>query len=240
VAVTDRPTVHVHVLAPMVLELDAVVLAFGLDPGDEPGTFRGRHGSVQVTASGTGIGPELAETVTEALLAVGRPDHVMVAGIAGGLDPALEVGSFVNPEVVIDARDGSRHEHHPVVDRPRSGGLVTTPILTTDPDVVRGFVELGGVAVDMETAAVAAVCERHGVAWSAYRVISDRPSDGLLDDSIIEMTNPDGSADLDVVARRLAEDPELAARLERLARDSTRAARLAADVALEACRRLAN
>ena len=42
----------------------------------------------------------------------------------------------------------------------------------------------GVIAVDMETAAVAAVCARLGVPWSAYRGISDRLVEGIVDEAI--------------------------------------------------------
>jgi len=227
----------------MVNELEAVVEAFALEPDGDGDAYTGRLGEVRVTACGTGIGPELADQVTARVLdglATGVvPDHVMVVGICGGLDPWLEVGTFVNPEVVVDQRDGRAYVHRPPGDRARSGKLLTTPTLITDLDIVQGWRDEGFVAVDMETAAVAALCERAGVPWSAYRCISDRPSDGLIDDVILEMTRPDGSADLDVLRRRLDEDPGLSDRLERLYHDSTLATRVAAAAAVTACGHLA-
>src|SRR6476469_8382533 len=53
----------------------------------------------------------------------------------------------------------------------------------------------GYIALDMETAAVAAVCEARGAQWTVFRSISDRPSDGLVDSTVWEMTEMDGSAD---------------------------------------------
>ncbi len=82
---------------------------------------------------------------------------------------------------------------------------------------------------------MAEVCEAHGCAWSVYRCISDRHFDGLLDERVVAMTNPDGSANLAEVERLMAADPELGGRLERLARDTTRAARLAAEAARRGC-----
>ena len=71
------------------------------------------------------------------------------------------------------------------------------------------------VALDMETAAVAVVCEERNVPWSAFRAISDRPRDKLVDAAVWEMTGPDGSADPDALRRYLATDPDARTRLAR-------------------------
>jgi hypothetical protein len=120
------------------------------------------------------------------------------------------------------------------------GKLVTTEGVTLDPDLCAQFVADGCIAVDMETSAVAEVCEEHGCAWSVYRCIGDRPFDGLVDERVMSLTNPDGSANLADLDRFIAEDPGFVATLERLAADSTNAARLAAEAAVLGCLALDN
>jgi adenosylhomocysteine nucleosidase len=88
------------------------------------------------------------------------------------------------------------------------------------------------VAVDMETAAVAAVCEAAGRPWSAYRSISDYAGEGLVDDELFALTTPDGGADHDALNRYLAEHPEKIAVLERLAAYMTVATEAAAAAAI--------
>jgi hypothetical protein len=87
----------------------------------------------------------------------------------------------------------------------------------------------------MENSAVAEVCEAHGCPWSVYRCIGDRWFDGLLDQRVLSLSNPDGSGNMDELNRLLEEDPELAGKLERLGRDTTLAARLAAEAAVRGC-----
>ena len=87
----------------------------------------------------------------------------------------------------------------------------------------------------MESSAVAEVCSAQGCAWSVYRCIGDRHFDGLLDERIVALTNPDGSGNLDELRRLMAEDPGLAGKLERLSHDSALAARLAAEAAVRGC-----
>jgi len=95
----------------------------------------------------------------------------------------------------------------------------------------RPILDSGYGAVDMEAAGVAEVCERAGVAWSVYRGISDRPDEHIVDQSILELSKPDGSADLVAVGRYLARDPRRARTLAHLNRCMGRAATVAADAA---------
>jgi adenosylhomocysteine nucleosidase len=233
---------HVVVLAPMPLEMEAIVAAFGLRAmtGDPGGDAAGQMGRSRVTATHIGMGPPATRAALTRLLdedaSGGEPvDHVMIAGICGGLDPDVPVGTLINPEEVIDHQSGRTYRHSPPGDAPKSGRLVTTEEATLDLDRSRRFFDQGCVAVDMETSAVAEVCEARGRPWSAYRCIGDRIFDGLLDDRVLAMTNPDGSGNPDELRRLLAEDPALAGRLEKLAKDATGAARLAAEAAVRGC-----
>jgi nucleoside phosphorylase len=233
---------HVAVLAPLPLELDAVAAAFGLDPTDGD-TRTGRVGASAVTAVRIGMGPGTAAAATtrllDALASAGTPvDHVMVAGICGGLDPGIDVGTVLFPEWVVDHATGSAYRPAPVGGEPRVGTLVTTAEVHFDADLSRRLLADGALGVDMESAAVARVCEERGRPWSVHRCISDRWVDGLLDPRVVALTDADGSIDLDAIGRLLADEPELLPRLERLGRDSVLAARRAAEDATRACRAL--
>ncbi|HXA32118.1 MAG TPA: hypothetical protein VNV87_07640 [Acidimicrobiales bacterium] len=239
---TDSGHRQVVILAPMPLELDAIVTAFGLSPangetGDPPS---GQVGGSNVTAIHIGMGPPLTRTATSLLFDETQPghvpvDHVMIAGICGGLDPDLDIGTLVNPEVVIDHSSGMAYRHDPPGDAPRAGKLVTTEGVSLDLALSRRFLADGCIGVDMESSAVAEVCEAQGCPWSVYRCISDRAVDGLLDERIVALTNPDGSPNSAEVERLIAAEPELLDRLVRLANDTTLAARLAAEAALRGC-----
>ena len=80
-------------------ELKAIVKSFGLHatPGDPVFSHSGTAGEWWVGALVTGMGPALAREATRRALSAGSIDHVMVIGIAGGLDPALPVGSLMVP-----------------------------------------------------------------------------------------------------------------------------------------------
>jgi len=231
----------VAVLAPLPLELDAVVSAFGLEPiGSDRTLWTGRCGGSIVTARRPGMGPAAARAATARLFddpppGGGNVDHVMVVGICGGLDPALEVGTVLTPGQVVDLASGATYHHHLPGDLPCSGTLATTEVVTFDPGLNRRLAADGVLGIDMETSAVAEVCEGHGCSWSVYRSISDRYVDGLLDPQIVALTGSDGSVDLDALTRLLADDPGLAPRLERLGLDAALAARRAAEAAVRGC-----
>lgn len=238
---SNRPR-QVVILAPMPLEMDAITSVFGLHPtGDGfEAPWTGHVGGSAVTAIHVGMGPAPTRDATSQLVEHGLPqggrvDHVMIAGICGGLDPDLVVGTVINPESLVEHSTGLSFRHRPPGDGMLRGKLITTEAVLFDPELSHHFFADGCVGVDMESSAVAEVCEPRRVPWSVYRCIGDRHFDGLLDARLVAMTNPDGSPDISAIGQLLAEEPELAERLERLGRDATRAAQLAAEAALRGC-----
>jgi nucleoside phosphorylase len=214
-------------------ELKAVVRAGALQrisPG-VPFSFGGKAGTWAVLAGVIGMGPSSARRATELVLAQGSFDHVMVVGIAGGLDPALPVGALIVPRQVRLYPDGPLYQSHPLPSRQADRNLMTTDGLLSAEEAWRAILESGFGAVDMEAAGVAEACERAGVDWSVYRGISDRPDENIVDQAIFAMSKPDGSADLRAVARYLIRDPRRARTLARLNRAMGHAANVAATAA---------
>jgi adenosylhomocysteine nucleosidase len=227
------PEKRVAVLAPMKPELKAIVKSFDLRPTPQDPVFShaGTAGSWGVSALVTGMGPALAREATHKALAAGPFDHVMVIGIAGGLDPDLPVGSLMVPSRVQLYPEGPEFHAHPVPPRVANGSLMTTEGLFDNDDVWRPILERGFGAVDMEAAGVAEVCEAAGIAWSIYRGISDRPDEHIVDQAVFSLSKPDGSGDPVAVAKYLARDPRRAKALAHLNRCMQHAAGLAADAA---------
>jgi adenosylhomocysteine nucleosidase len=228
-----KPEKRVAVLAPMKPELKAIVKSFGLQPTpDDPVfTHAGSAGSWAVATLVTGMGPALAREATRKALAAGPCDHVMVIGIAGGLDPELPVGSLMVPGKVRLYPEGPEYRTHPIPPRVADGALMTTDGLFEGEEVWRPILKQGFGAVDMEAAGVAEVCEEAGVAWSIYRGISDRPDEHIVDQAVFKLSKPDGSADPVALAKYLARDPRRAKALAHLNRCMQDAATLAADAA---------
>lgn len=230
----------------MPLEMDAIVTAFGLSPSPDTNghRWRGHLGRSRVTAIHIGMGPPLTRVATNRLFdraeARFEPvDHVMIAGICGGLDPDIEVGTVINPEYVVDFTSGISYRHSPIGRSTPTGKLMTTEGVTLDAGLSARLLAEGFLGVDMETSAVAEVCEAHGCPWSVFRCIGDRHFDGLLDERIIAATNPDGSGNMAEIERLIASDPALVGKLQQLSHDSTMAARLAAEAAAKGCLGLA-
>jgi nucleoside phosphorylase len=222
--------------------MNAIVTAFGLHPTNNAigAPWVGHVGNSIVTAIHIGMGPPLTRVATSRLFDETAPghlpvDHVMIAGICGGLDPDLEVGTLINPEIIIEYTSGATYWHTPPGDAPRAGKLMTTEGATLDSELSQRFLEEGCLGVDMESSAVAEVCNAQGCPWSVYRCIGDRYFDGLLDQRIVALSNPDGSGDRAAIGRLIAAEPEQAMKLERLSHDTTRAARLAAEAAVRGC-----
>jgi len=214
-------------------ELKAVVKSFGLKATSKDAVFpyAGTVGGWAVSALVTGMGPALGREATERALATGPIAHVMVIGIAGGLDPALPVGTLMVPSRVQLYPDGPEYGAHPLPSRRAEGGLMTTDGLFDEDDVWKPILARGFGAVDMEAAGVAEVCEARGVDWSVYRGISDRPDEHIVDQAVFGLSKPDGSADPVALAKYLARDPRRAKALAHLNKCMQTAASLAADAA---------
>jgi adenosylhomocysteine nucleosidase len=236
--------VRIGMLAPMPSELRPLVRKLGLRPSAATlGTriHEGRSGSASVVAATTGMGTAGAAEAAQRMLDAGDIDHLMVVGIAGGIDDRLAIGDVIRPDVVIDGASGAEYRPHPLgeqADPPDQGALHTSDEFIVDPDRLAALRARGVIALDMETSAVAAVCEERGWPWSVVRAISDRSSDGMADESVFELAHPDGSPNLRAVARFVARHPQRIPRLVRLGRDAGIATNAAAAAAAEACRRL--
>jgi adenosylhomocysteine nucleosidase len=225
-------------------ELRPLVKKLGLRPSPAPVGKRvheGLSGSASVVAAMTGMGTVGAAEAAQRMLDAGDVDHVMVVGIAGGIDDRLAIGDVIRPGVVIDGASGAEYRPHPLGERtdpPDPGALHTSDEFIVDPDRVAALRARGVIAMDMETAAVAAACEERGCPWSVIRAISDRSSDGMADEAVFELAHPDGTPDFRAVARFVARHPRRLPQLVRLGRDASVATSAAATAAAEACRRL--
>ncbi len=134
-----------------------------------PGWWTGRIGDAAVTVVHTGMGLEAAASAAEALLVGVRPRWVISGGFAGALDPRLRLGDVVVAEnfsspALLARLDLAAHRGQ-LVSRARPAELVEEKATLHR--------ETGAIAVDMETAAIAAACARAGVPLLAVRAISD-------------------------------------------------------------------
>ncbi|MGQ0824516.1 MAG: 5'-methylthioadenosine/S-adenosylhomocysteine nucleosidase family protein [Actinomycetota bacterium] len=228
---------RIAVLAPMKSELAPVVKAFSLHRvvGADHGLHEGRVGGVDIVATLTGIGMGPAKMATERALASGPIDHLMIVGIAGGISPDVGIGDMIWPEVVVDKHADTEHRPSPLPGVTPNGRLVCSDDFTVDAEEISQMIAAGVLAVDMETAAVAAVCDAAGCPWTAFRAISDRAGDPGMDQSVLALANQDGSPNVKNIAKFMLTKPWRIPMLAKLAKGSTVAATNAAYAARERC-----
>jgi adenosylhomocysteine nucleosidase len=137
----------------------------------------------------SGIGRAAADAAARTLIDAGV-SALLTFGLAGGLDPALKAGSVVIANEVISA-DGIRYPANQAwrervaaaigsLRAVSEGAVLTSPhAIETAADKAAAFRATGAAAVDMESAAVAAVAADHKLPFIAVRVIVDTASDRL-------------------------------------------------------------
>jgi nucleoside phosphorylase len=220
-------------LVPLTRDLDLVETDV-----DGQTVHTGQVGEHEVVAIVTGMGTDYATRGTERLLDAFDVHRVVVVGITGALEDETPIGTLVMPEVVVHGPSGREHRHEPIGERAHAGQMWTSDELITDADRLLALRARGVVSLDMETAAIAHVCETRGVAWSVFRAISDRASDGSVDPEVFAMSNLDGTPNHEAIAAYFERHPEKAAMLAEMGANATRAADTAAAAAIAALQHL--
>lgn len=126
----------------------------------------------------SGIGYEAGRRAAQAAVVNYAPELLISAGLAGALTPELHAGESIFPALVIDSRDGSRHET--AIGSARLGNspfartvLVSSPGIASAEQKQKLGKAYGAHAVDMEGAAVARAAQVHGLPFIAIKSISD-------------------------------------------------------------------
>lgn len=146
----------------------------------------GKLGACEVVVFHTGMGPGWARERLQQFWerhCGDRLECVIGAGFAGGLDPALPAGTLVlaenYPERVAAARAVLQH-------RVTVGVLASAPTALENPEAKAQWAcATGAIAVDMETATVAAFFREKRVPFLALRAISDAAHEPLPVPSVI-------------------------------------------------------
>ncbi len=221
----------------MPMELTPLVKKLSLEKAEVGGVnvHSGTLGGREVVAIVTGMGTKLATEGTERLLDATPVDRVIVVGITGAVENETPIGTLILPEVVVNSATGTEYRPAPLGGGTPSGKMWTGDELLTDPDVLAGLRAQGVVSLDMETAAIAESCEKRGVPWSVFRVISDRASDGSVDEEVFHLSHQDGTPNGPAIARYFAKHPGRIPRMAKLAKGAKLATTKAADAAIRAC-----
>lgn len=195
---------------------------------------RGTVGAQPVVAIATGMGTALSGQGLTALLGALEVDRVVVVGITGALDAGAAIGSLVLPAVVVNGETGDEYRPAPLGSGRAEGKMWTSNTLITDLDVVAGLRDDGVVSLDMETAAIAEICERRGIPWSVFRTVSDRVTDGVLDEEVFKLSNQDGTPNLKAVVSYMVRHPGRLPAMARVMKEAKLAAERAAEAAIAA------
>lgn len=157
--------------------------------------IEGEIGGKVVALIIAGPGGPAARRATELLLAGHRPRWIVSAGFGGALDPALKRNAIVLPREVVDEAGGRFAIDVAVPEG--SEGFGTGRLVTVDRVILTAVEKAalrsrtGAAVVDMETAAVAAVCHARGVRMLALRAISDEAGVDLPPE-ILSILGPTG------------------------------------------------
>lgn len=137
-----------------------------------------------------GAGLQAAAQATGALIDGVRPRWIVSAGFAGGLSPQIRRHDIVVADSLVDPTGTVQPLTLAIapaelwqLPRVQVGRLLTVDQVVRLPAEKRAWGErTGALAVDMESAAVAAVCREHRVGFLAIRVITDPWDEQLPED----------------------------------------------------------
>ncbi|HLZ54288.1 MAG TPA: hypothetical protein VKS19_07395 [Verrucomicrobiae bacterium] len=217
---------------------------------EEAASFRkiaagGLRGCQLVSILLTGIGRQNAEKSVRDFLAASSPELVLTCGFAGGLDPDLKLGDVAyeladrrgelyetpSKSEVRDSQSSSLREKLIAAGAKPAKFFCADRIATTVAEKKKLRDETGADAVEMESAAIHAVCAKRGIPCATVRVISDSANEDLpLDFNLL--AKPDQSLDYRKLFLAIAKSPGKIGALMKLQKQTRFAAeRLAAVLA---------
>jgi len=226
-----RPTLAIG--AALDWELRAVLQALGTTRKARHGetrVWRGAAGEHTVLLYRTGVGVDLAARRTDSLLAAGGIDVVINTGCAGGLRDDLNAGSVVAAAATLGPLPAvTRHPcspqwtarlhaaAHAAGLSTHGGALLTSPVPLLTAASKRQHRDVhGATAVDMESAAVAAVAAARGIAAAALRAVFDTAEVDIPPAALL--VPPRARQRVTHVVRLAVADPQIPATLLRLRR----------------------
>ena len=168
-------------------------------------TFRGGlFGQIRIALAESGMGPKPARRAAQALIDGHSPRWIISAGFSGALDPQMKVGDIVVGNSIVDAV-GTELKIDMQMPANPAAGLYVGKLLMVD-RIIRSVAEkkslaeqLGAIAVDMESLAVAQVCHDSKTRFLAVRVISDDMSADLAPE-LASVVGSSGTVRLGAVA----------------------------------------
>ncbi|MGO8766706.1 MAG: hypothetical protein ACLQSR_16410 [Limisphaerales bacterium] len=153
-----------------------------------------------------------------------EPKLVLTCGFAGGLNPELKIG-----DVVFETVDENLRARLLAADAKPADFFCADRIATTIAEKKKLREETGADAVEMESAAIRAVCLEYGVPCATIRVISDTANEDLPLD-FNALAKPDKNLDMGKLLIAVAKSPGKIRALMELQKNIRFAAKKLADV----------
>ena len=178
-----------------------------------------------------GIGRANAEKAVRSFLAGGvqPPKLVLTCGFAGGLNPDLKLGDVVFESGKRKAESGNLEAQLLAAGAQPAKFTCTDRIATTAMEKWKLHLDTGADAVEMESAAIHAVCAEKNLACVTVRVISDTAHEDLPLD-FNALAKPDKNLDFGKLALAIAKSPGKIPALMALGKKTKFAAERLADV----------
>jgi adenosylhomocysteine nucleosidase len=179
----------------------------------------------------TGIGRRNAERALRNFLNANPADLVLTCGFAGGLNPDLKLGDVVFELCgsEIGNRQSAIGNHLLAAGAKPARFFCAGHIATTVTEKKKLRDETGADAVEMESAAIYAVCREHNIPCATVRVISDTASEDLPLD-FNQLSRPDQSLDYGKLFLTIAKSPGKIGALMKLQKQTQFAAERLAEV----------
>jgi hypothetical protein len=136
---------------------------------------------------------------------------IIMAGLAGALDPALVVG-----DVVIDSRTTWRASR---LRFKRVGFQSADEVVTSAAEKAQLFAKTGAAVVDMETAKVRAAAAAYSIPFLGIRAISDS-ADESIDPKVLRFIDPYGAVRVNEVVAEMFRHPSIVSKLRHLRKTS--------------------
>jgi adenosylhomocysteine nucleosidase len=158
-------------------------------------------GKSGITILLTGIGRQNAEKSLREFLATNSPNLVLTCGFAGGLNPDLKLG-----DIVFETSDETLRAKLLGAGAKQLKFFCADRIATTVAEKKKLRAETGADAVEMESAAIHAVCHERGIPCATIRVISDTANEDLPLD-FNALSKPDKNLDYGKLFLAIAKSP---------------------------------
>lgn len=138
----------------------------------------GKIGNHEIAIVHTGVGAKNCNARLELLIHKARPKFVISAGFAGAVSDELRAGDLILAENFSEANLLDRAKEI-LRDQNARAAKVFTSTSIIDSVAERNEIARasGAAAVDMETGAIVAVCNAHGIPLLSLRAISDSARD---------------------------------------------------------------